>query len=529
MSAFPNGLPIKHLGPEAQKLARWRDGSPIAPRGKDGATRGDGLLSKSELTVALDHLADLSPAEQAATKALAASLGVASAPPKKMVWQNRAEAAQGELTGPRESASFGRFAFVRDQRGGINRYDAKYDSWETISDDAPGSRITRFGDELAIVGNRGMALRDPQTGTTKSLVGPGVGSYPATAEVDGALYAVGYRKGPPKQGQAKVFDASSGSWQSIPDLPEPRSSASAIGFEGKLYVIGGREKNRQGSIGSNRIDIYDPAAGQWESPVFMHTARSKASAWIMNGELHIGGGHQRTDDRGFGYTNASVEVLQPDRTLRDGRPLPIGQAWDASAMVVDGRLFVTAFGGEPEPSGDSGMWMKELAEVEPETPQTVVSVRTTNRTVNNNTVNLTVNDNSTHIHTNIHLDVTAFQIDGRPLKAMPYLRTGRLQGHFSGDASLYVCSRRGDSSTLQVVADGSRRLLRGASAGGKGALPAASDRPFLFAPATGARTPITPRSDGSFETALPPAGDGPVLVVQTGPDGAQYAVALDLV
>ncbi|RMG67791.1 MAG: galactose oxidase, partial [Calditrichaeota bacterium] len=57
-----------------------------------------------------------------------------------------------------------------------------------------------------------------------------------------------------------------GQWQALPDVPGPqgRIAAAAVGFRGKIYLFGGyRVLATGGEITSERVDIYDPATGQW--------------------------------------------------------------------------------------------------------------------------------------------------------------------------------------------------------------------------------------------------------------------------
>ncbi len=60
----------------------------------------------------------------------------------------------------------------------------------------------------------------------------------------------------------------SGQWQALADIPGPqgRIAAAAVGFRGKIYLFGGyRVLATGGEITSERVDIYDPATGQWSA------------------------------------------------------------------------------------------------------------------------------------------------------------------------------------------------------------------------------------------------------------------------
>ncbi|KAM7484081.1 hypothetical protein LguiA_000090 [Lonicera macranthoides] len=84
----------------------------------------------------------------------------------------------------------------------------------------------------------------------------------ACAEVDGMVYAVG---GNGIDGEslssAEVYDPDANRWTLIESLRRPRRGCFACGFEGKLYVMGGRSTF---AIGNSRfVDIYNPEKHSW--------------------------------------------------------------------------------------------------------------------------------------------------------------------------------------------------------------------------------------------------------------------------
>ncbi|KAL5973037.1 hypothetical protein ACLOJK_039844 [Asimina triloba] len=84
----------------------------------------------------------------------------------------------------------------------------------------------------------------------------------ACAEVDGMVYAVGgYGADGQSLSCAEVYDPEKNAWTLIESLRRPRWGCFACGFEGKLYVMGGRSSF---TIGNSRfVDVYNPEKQAW--------------------------------------------------------------------------------------------------------------------------------------------------------------------------------------------------------------------------------------------------------------------------
>ncbi|KAJ7957584.1 F-box/kelch-repeat protein family [Quillaja saponaria] len=84
----------------------------------------------------------------------------------------------------------------------------------------------------------------------------------ACAEVNGMVYAVG---GCGMDGDnlssAEVYDPDTDKWTLIESLRRPRWGCFACGFEGKLYVMGGRSSFTIGN--SKFVDVYNPEKHTW--------------------------------------------------------------------------------------------------------------------------------------------------------------------------------------------------------------------------------------------------------------------------
>ncbi|KAF5741157.1 hypothetical protein HS088_TW10G00152 [Tripterygium wilfordii] len=84
----------------------------------------------------------------------------------------------------------------------------------------------------------------------------------ACAEVSGLVYAVGgYGMDGDNLSSAEVYNPDTNKWTLIESLRRPRWGCFACGFEGKLYIMGGRSSF---TIGNSRfVDVYNPERHTW--------------------------------------------------------------------------------------------------------------------------------------------------------------------------------------------------------------------------------------------------------------------------
>ncbi|GAB4829342.1 hypothetical protein Ancab_019012 [Ancistrocladus abbreviatus] len=84
----------------------------------------------------------------------------------------------------------------------------------------------------------------------------------ACAEVNGMVYAVGgYGVDGESLSSAEVYNPETDKWTLIESLRRPRWGCFACGFQGKLYVMGGRSSFTIGN--SKFIDVYNPEMHTW--------------------------------------------------------------------------------------------------------------------------------------------------------------------------------------------------------------------------------------------------------------------------
>ncbi|KAM1303805.1 hypothetical protein ACFX2F_021570 [Malus domestica] len=84
----------------------------------------------------------------------------------------------------------------------------------------------------------------------------------ACAELSGMIYAVGgYGIDGSSLSSAEVYNPDTDTWTLISSIRRPRYGCFACGFEGKLYVMGGRSSFTIGN--SKFVDVYDPESHTW--------------------------------------------------------------------------------------------------------------------------------------------------------------------------------------------------------------------------------------------------------------------------
>jgi N-acetylneuraminic acid mutarotase len=93
-------------------------------------------------------------------------------------------------------------------------------------------------------------------------------------------------------------------WIEKSHMPLPLSGISAVGFGGKIYVIGGKNLN----VFHSRVDVYDPETDDWDTTSVpdLVTARSNAACVVYDGRIYIIGGRN-----GKGSLR-NVEFYDPD-------------------------------------------------------------------------------------------------------------------------------------------------------------------------------------------------------------------------
>ena len=253
-------------------------------------------------------------------------------------------------------------------------YDAKSDLWTVlapmpekrhhISISAEAGKIYAMGGFSGALPNwkihGAMFIYNVETNTWSG----GVTMPTARAEhvapvIDGKIYVVGGRvAGVPDANHyadyvdtssVDVFDTKTRTWSQVAKMPTQRNSHAAAVIDGKIYVVGGRQyqKDRQGkrrNINVKALEVYDPKTNGWQTRAEMPLAQGGLAAAALNGKLYVFGGEQWFPEvKVFG----NVWVYDPahDRWAQ-GPNLKVPRHGLAAA-TVGSEIFV--FGGATKP------------------------------------------------------------------------------------------------------------------------------------------------------------------------------------
>ena len=159
---------------------------------------------------------------------------------------------------------------------------------------------------------------------------------------EGKLYAIGGYDRNANSAAVEVYDPERNTWTSRAPLPTPRDHLAAATVSGKVYAIGGRlngDYHRNLSV----TELYDPVTNRWVRAADLPTGRSGITAAEVGGRIYVFGGE------GGGGTFRENEAYDPVRdTWQTMAPMPTARHGLGSA-VVQGHIHVLS--GGPTPGG----------------------------------------------------------------------------------------------------------------------------------------------------------------------------------
>ena len=135
---------------------------------------------------------------------------------------------------------------------------------------------------------------------------------------------------------AFVAHAQSGDWVERTPLPTPRQEMPHVLLDGKVYVPGGIDADRN-SV--QVVEVYDPEAGEWSPTAPIPIPLHHLGAAAANGKLYVVGGYSI----GFTPTNRVFEYDPAGDDWIEKSPMPEARGAHV-AMTVDGLIYV--IGGE---------------------------------------------------------------------------------------------------------------------------------------------------------------------------------------
>ena len=165
----------------------------------------------------------------------------------------------------------------------------------------------------------------------------------AAGAIDGKIYVVGgstyherggYERGKMGTNKLEVYDPATDTWTTKTNMPTERHQMAAGAIDGKLYVVGGWNTHWRSEMGINKLEVYDPATDTWSTKANMPTSRDGPAAAAIDGKLYVVGGWNGTD-----FTPA-LEVYDPaTNTWSTKANMPTPRI-NPAAVAIDGKLYV---------------------------------------------------------------------------------------------------------------------------------------------------------------------------------------------
>jgi N-acetylneuraminic acid mutarotase len=138
----------------------------------------------------------------------------------------------------------------------------------------------------------------------------------------------------------EVYDPELNKWHNAPNIPQPLDHVASASYNGKIYAIGGFDKDRKAT---NTLYIYDPVADKWEKGKNMPTKRAASTAQFIGGILYVVGGMNGQEGSDSENPLRTNEAYNPETNKWFKKsPMPTARHHLGSA-VIGGKLF--AIGG----------------------------------------------------------------------------------------------------------------------------------------------------------------------------------------
>lgn len=163
----------------------------------------------------------------------------------------------------------------------------------------------------------------------------------STSVVNGKIYLIGGQNRDGFASTIEEYDPSTDTWTKRGNMPTIRDFFSVSAVKGKIYVIGGNNIKGPGATLST-VEEYDPVTDKWRKRADMPTSRGWLSTSAVNGKIYAMGGMKI--EAGFGNNVPTVEEYDPitDKWLKKA-DMPAAIA-GLSTNVVNGKIYVLGGG-----------------------------------------------------------------------------------------------------------------------------------------------------------------------------------------
>lgn len=147
-----------------------------------------------------------------------------------------------------------------------------------------------------------------------------------------------------------------GEWRDAAPMPTPRNQFSTVTFQEKIYAIGGQFNHDSQQLDQARVDIFDPASGNWSSGPALPKGHSHAegATFIYDNKIWMIGGHT-TPAGGTKSQDPDVLNLSPSGRWEKVGELP-NPLSSPAAGIIDGVIYVGG-GASGGSTVQAQMWM----------------------------------------------------------------------------------------------------------------------------------------------------------------------------
>ena len=180
--------------------------------------------------------------------------------------------------------------------------------------------------------------------TTKNPMPTARGGF-GVAVANGKIYAIGGLNNNTNLAVNQEYDPVANSWRTKEPMPTARSGCAVASYQGKIYVIGGTVGVTTDLVSefTGAVEVYDPATNTWETKTPMPTPRADLSASVVNGKIYLIGGKERWGEEPLYHELDVNEVYDPaNDSWTTAAPMTV-PAFGYASAVVGGKIYV--FGG----------------------------------------------------------------------------------------------------------------------------------------------------------------------------------------
>jgi N-acetylneuraminic acid mutarotase len=165
------------------------------------------------------------------------------------------------------------------------------------------------------------------------------------AVANGKIYAIGGLNNNTNLAVNQEYDPIANTWRTKEPMPTPRSGCAVAAYQGKIYVIGGTVGVTTDLVSefTGSVEVYDPVTDKWETKTPMPTPRADLHASVVDGKIYLIGGKERWGDDPLYHELDVNEIYDPDSdswTTASPMPIPV---FGYASTVVSGQIYI--FGG----------------------------------------------------------------------------------------------------------------------------------------------------------------------------------------